>query len=311
MGISLYQSVTGSFVHAAPTESSTSRSCPRAGRRAEVLLSAPAARLLILVSTVAVATLLNGCVSVAKTASTPRSRDHARQSPTLALRSLPLQLLPTPEASYSATGELLSQPGVISVTQGEAVITTKCGKAVKTVEPDAYRIRYHVPDPARSSLVLATTKTAEAFVAYPGSSQATEARNVDAYVTFTLHPTRDPACGLARGKLEWLVSGLDWNHPNESRNVEVHCLNFNPCATVLLGDPDYEYPLLPGFRVKGEGIRFVRQPPSIVLELRKRQREANTSNATRSRPSRASSWHTVSNVPGIELLGDTELVRAE
>ncbi len=71
---------------------------------------------------------------------------------------------------------------------------------------------------------------------------------------------------------------------------------------MLLGDPDYEYPLLLGFLVKGEGIRFVRRTSSDNGALLKRLREANTPEVANDTPSTHGQWHAVSDAPGIELL---------
>ena len=129
----------------------------------------------------------------------------------------------------------------------------------KTVILDAQRTEFDYDTPSKSKLIVSNMNSSEAYLAYPGASKFQGERGSKSFTNaeFTIYPTKDQSIGLAKGKFAWAIIGIDWNKPRGTQNVSFQDRNFNPGATVLFGDSNYAYPLIPGKVVRGKGVKFV------------------------------------------------------
>jgi hypothetical protein len=102
-------------------------------------------------------------------------------------------------------------------------------------------------------MVLSNLKPQQAFLYYPTSGKPGDGFSSSIY---TIYPTKDPTCGLANGTFNWAMIGIDWNNPGHQQDTQIGERNFSPGATVIFGDNNYGYPLLPGRIIKGKGVKF-------------------------------------------------------
>jgi hypothetical protein len=121
--------------------------------------------------------------------------------------------------------------------------------------------------------IMANSTPGEAYVVYPGSPKYDHSfdSKVESGARITLYPTANPAVGLAKGYFQFALRGLDPNKPDQKQNVTVLDLSFNPGAEVLFGNSEYRFPLIPGYTIRGYGVRFTgrsEKNPLGVVPLR-------------------------------------------
>lgn len=176
--------------------------------------------------------------------------------------------MPTPGAVIGSTGRQIYPPAVIRSKVGDFETINQTGDK-KVVELDAYRTDFNYDDPSKSNLILTNTKPAEAYLIYPSQKTFTGKLGSTNFSgsNFTLYPTEDPSCALAKGRFEWMIVGMDWNEAGIKQELDSQDMNFNPGATVRFGDKNYSYPLVPGYLVRGEGVKFVISTSSNPLGI--------------------------------------------
>ena len=128
-------------------------------------------------------------------------------------------------------------------------------------------------NPEASALVVGNTQTGEGYLSYLGMAKG-DGKPAPLYASgasFSLEDTDNPAIGLAKGNLEFTLSGIDWNKPAKTsplailtlglvdapQQVNVQDNNFGPGALVEFENKNHAFPLMKDFVFKGKGVRFV------------------------------------------------------
>lgn len=135
---------------------------------------------------------------------------------------------------------------------------TRCDECeVKTlsVELDNQRTFLDEKDSTKLNMLMGNSKPGEAYLTYPGATG--HKKEVDKKLTtsakFTIYPTKNPSICFATGYFEFIAFDVT----NASRKIIIYDLSFNPGAEVILGDKDYPFPLIQGYTMRGEGVKFI------------------------------------------------------